>query len=198
MATRSRALCLAGAQRTGKAFWGNEQGLGALHCGCGPILGSANARSELGYLGMGIEFETSCKAQGNFLDVNVSIAINKSFFWNPGYGGKRRKNWRARPLERFPAVSFQSDGTGDSAADYGISCRAERTTQQAHFRDCWDGQGAQTIVVHSPTCAITAGCELVVTRDITAERTSAAKPLLKFDALGANHRRYPILFFLSC
>ena len=159
---------LAEAQRTGKPFWGNEQG----------PLGSFTLRvaypwvsngEVIGYLELGIEFEDIMQSIKNFLDVNVFVAINKSFFDRALWEEAQEKNERPVPWDEFPTVVVLSRTTPAIPAPITAYLAAlNEQHSKRTFEIAWDGQVAQTIVVPFTNLRDQLLGELVVTRDITA------------------------------
>jgi signal transduction histidine kinase len=156
------------ARRTGKPFWGNEQG----------PLGSFTLRvvypwvsdgEVIGYLEMGIEFEDIMQSIKNYLDVEVFVAINKGFFDRAKWEEAQGKREQPVPWDEFPSVVVLSRTTPTIAAPIKkyLSELTDEHTRRA-FEIAWDGQVAQTIVVPFSNLKQQELGELVVVRDITA------------------------------
>lgn len=178
-------LVMQEAVRTGKPAWGNEQGpLGSFTL---RVVYPWVSKGELiGYLEMGIEFEDIMQSIKNFLDVNVFVTINKSFFdrvkWDEAQGTKTHPvAWN-----EFPAVVVLSRTTPAIPAPVvrylgGLKEQHSKRT----FEIDWDGQVAQTIVVPFANLRGQQLGELVVVRDITAGATERRRAVLGVAVLGS-------------
>lgn len=142
------------AQRTGKPFWGNEQG----------PLGSFTLRVAypwvsngelIGYLEMGIEFEDIMASITTYLDVNVFVAIDKSFFDRVKWEAAQKKTKRPVPWDEFPSVVVLSRSTPmiPPPVEKYLGALKEQQHNKSTFEIAWDEKVAQVIVVRSPTCA---------------------------------------------
>jgi signal transduction histidine kinase len=156
------------AQRTGQPFWGNEQG----------PLGSFTLRvvypwvsngEVIGYLEMGIEFEDIMQSIKSSLDVDVFVAINKSFFDRAKWDEAQAKNKRPVAWDEFPWVVVLSRTT--PAIPAPIAAYLEELKEEhskRSFEIAWDGQVEQTVVTPFANLRGEQLGELVVVRDITA------------------------------
>ena len=183
------------AQRTGEPFWGNEQG----------PLGSFTLRVTypwvsdgelIGYLEMGIEFEDIMQTIKNFLDVNVFVAVNKSFFDRAKW--KETQGKKAHPVawDEFPAVLVLSRTMPAIPAPIAayLAALTEQHRRRA-FEIAWDGQIAQTIVVPFANLRGQELGELVVVRDITAGASERHRAVVGVAVLGAVVGGGLMLFF---
>lgn len=172
------------AQRTGKPFWGNEQG----------PFGSLTLRVNypwfsdgkiVGYLEMGIEFEDIMQTVHKLLNADVFVAINKQFL--------NREKWesmkeRVRPhanWDEFPAMVVLSRTQPVIPAPIaahiaGLRGQYARRTFEAR----WDGHVAQAIVLPFADLRGREFGELVVLRDITAAAGERRRALTGVVALG--------------
>jgi len=166
------------ARRTGKPFWGNEQG----------PLGSFTLRvvypwisngEVIGYLEMGIEFEDIMKSIKNYLDVDVFVAINKGFFDRVKWDEAQGKREQPVSWDEFPSVVVLSRTTPTMSAPIKtyLSQLTEEHTRRT-FEIAWDGQVAQTIVVPFSNLRQQELGELVVVRDITASATERRRGIM--------------------
>lgn len=155
------------AQRTGKPFWGNEQGpLGSFTLRVAyPWISNGEV---IGYLEMGIEFEDIMQSIKNFLDVQVFVAINKSFFDRAKWEEAQAKNVRPVPWDEFPAVVVLSRTTPEIPAPIAAYFGALKEQHgRRTFEIDWEQRVAQTIVVPFANLRGQELGELVVLRDIT-------------------------------
>jgi signal transduction histidine kinase len=156
------------AQRTGKPFWGNEQG----------PLGSFTLRvvypwisngEVIGYLEMGIEFEDIMQSLKSVLDVDAFVVVEKSYFDRAKWDQAQSKRERPVPWDEFPSVVVLSRTTlaiPEPIKTYLGELNAQHSKRS--FEIAWDGQVAQTIVVPFANLRGQELGELVVVRDITA------------------------------
>ena len=172
------------AQRTGKPFWGNEQG----------PLGSFTLRvvypwisndEVIGYLEMGIEFEDIMQGIKNFLDVEVFVAINKSFFDQAKWEEAQAKRNGPVPWNEFPTVVVLSRTTPAIPAPIAsyFGALGEQHSKRS-FEIAWDQKVAQTIVLPFANLRGQELGELVVVRDITAGASQRRQALIGVAILG--------------
>jgi len=183
------------AQRTGKPFWGNEQG----------PLGSFTLRvvypwvsngEVIGYLEMGIEFEDIMQGIKNFLDVDVFVAINKSFFDRAKWDEAQGKNKRPVPWNEFREVVVLSRTTPVIPAPIAsyLDALKEQHSKQT-FEIAWEGKIAQTVVVPFANLRGQQLGELVVLRDITASASQRRQAVIGVAILGTIIGGSLMLFF---
>jgi signal transduction histidine kinase len=183
------------AQRTGKPFWGNEQG----------PLGSFTLRvvypwvsdgEVIGYLEMGIEFEDIMQSIKNFLDVDVFVAINKSFFDRAKWDEAQAKSKRPVPWDEFPSVVVLSRTTPNIPAPIAsyLNGLKEQHSKRT-FEIAWDGQVAQTVVAPFSNLRGEQLGELVVLRDITAGAKERRRAVIVVALLSALIGGGLLLFF---
>ena len=183
------------AQRTGKPFWGNEQG----------PLGSYTLRAVypwvsngevIGYLEMGVEFEDLMQEIKNSLDVDVFVAINKSFFNRAKWEEAQGKKQRPVAWDEFPAVVVLSRTTPTIPAPIATylgtlkGLHSKRT-----FEIDWNGKVAQTVVVPFANLRGQELGELVVLRDITASASRGRESVIQVAILGTIVGGSLMLFF---
>jgi two-component system, NtrC family, sensor kinase len=183
------------AQRTGKPFWGNEQG----------PLGSFTLRVAypwfsggelIGYLEMGIEFEDIMATIKKYLDVNVFVAIDKSFFDRAKWEEAQKKRPLPVPWNEFPSVVVLSRTTPDipaPIADYLRDLKGLHSKRT--FEIAWDGRIAQTIVVPFSNLRQQELGELVVVNDVTAIARERRQAVLWVAVLGTVIAGALMLFF---
>jgi signal transduction histidine kinase len=164
------------AQRTGKPFWGNEQGpLGSFTLRVAyPWISNGEV---IGYLEMGIEFEDIMQSLKSVLDVDAFVVVEKSYFDRAKWDQAQSKRERPVPWDEFPSVVVLSRTTPaipGPIKTYLGELNAQHSKRS--FEIAWDGQVAQTIVVPFANLRGQELGELVVVRDITvgaAERRQA-------------------------
>ena len=166
------------AQRTGKPFWGNEQG----------PFGSLTLRvtypwysngEVIGYLEMGIEFEDIMQAFHKMLDVDVFVAIDKKFLDRVKWESMRRRTGGEANWDEFPSVIVLSRTRPEipapiSAYLAGLKGRHVRRT----FETAWGGRVAETVVVPFADLRGRELGELVVLRDITGAASERRQGLI--------------------
>jgi PAS domain S-box-containing protein len=154
------------AQRTGKPYWGNEQGpLGSYTLRV--VYPWFNNGELLGYLEMGIEFEELVHNINALLGADVFVAIDKKFFdrakWDEAQRGKDHPvDWNE--FESVLVLSRTSEiplPVREHLA--GLRERHERLT----FETAWDRTVAQAIVLPFNDLRGRQLGELVVLRDVT-------------------------------
>jgi signal transduction histidine kinase len=184
------------AQRTGKPFWGNEQGpLGSFTLRVAyPWISNGEL---IGYLEMGIEFEDIMRSIKNYLDVDVFVAIDKPFFDQAKWEEAQRKTERPVPWNEFPSVVVLSRTMPEIPAP--IREYLGGLKEQQHDKDAfeieWDDQVAQVIVVPFANLRKQQLGELIVVRDITASASERRLALYWMGFLGAVVGTCLLLFF---
>jgi two-component system NtrC family sensor kinase len=183
------------AQRTGKPYWGYEQG----------PLGSFTLRvvypwlsdgEVIGYLEMGIEFEDIMANIKNFLDVNVFVAIEKRYFDRMKWDEAQKLREQPVSWDEFPSVAVLSRTTPTIPAPIRTYLGALKDQHSKRtFEIAWDGQVAQTIVVPFSNLRRQELGELVVLRDITASASERRQAIIGVLLLGAAIGGALMLFF---
>jgi signal transduction histidine kinase len=152
--------------RTGKPSWGNEQGpLGTFTL---RVVYPWESKGEvIGYLEMGIEFEDIMQSIKNFLDVNIFVAINKSYFDRAKWEESQAKTPQPVAWDEFPVVVVLSRTAAIPAPIVAYLGALKEQHSKRAFEIAWDGQVAQTVVVPFANLRGQQLGELVVVRDIT-------------------------------
>ena len=183
------------AQRTGKPFWGNEQGpLGSFTLRVAyPWISNGEV---IGYLEMGIEFEDIMQSIKNFLDVDVFVAANKSFFNRAKWEETQAKKAQPVPWDEFPGVLVLSRTTQEMPPPIAahLAALGEQHSKRT-FEIAWNGQVAQTIVVPFANLRDQEIGELVVLRDITAVAAERRRAVIGVAAFGVAVGGGLMLFF---
>ena len=156
------------AQRTGKPFWGNEQGpFGTFTLRvAAPWYGDGEL---LGYLEMGIEFEDIMQAIKSFLDVEVFVAIDKQYFDRVKWDSAQKRKAQPVAWDEFPSVVLLSRTTQEiprPIVTYLAGLKGKHLKRS--FEVAWDGRVSQTIVAPFTNLRGEDLGEMVVLRDITA------------------------------
>jgi two-component system, NtrC family, sensor kinase len=156
------------AQRTGKPFWGNEQG----------PLGSFTLRVTypwfddgelIGYLEMGIEFEDIMATIKQYLDVDIFVAIEKRYFDRAKWDEAQQKRAQPVPWDEFPEVVVLSRTTPAIPAPIrSYLAELPPRHEKRAFEVGWGERVAQTVVVPFANLRGQTLGEMIVLRDITA------------------------------
>ncbi|MFC5500331.1 ATP-binding protein [Caenimonas terrae] len=156
------------AQRTGKPFWGNEQG----------PLGSFTLRlvypwmvkgELLGYLEMGVEFEHLVEGLRKALKADVFVALDKTNFDGSKWQAVQQHKPDPLAWDEFPGVIVLSRTTSVIPAPLrAYLAEPAGSHQERNFEIKWDGRAAQIIAMPFPNLRGQRVGELVVMRDITA------------------------------
>ncbi|MFZ2853590.1 MAG: cache domain-containing protein [Rhodocyclaceae bacterium] len=183
------------AQRTGKPFWGNEQGpLGSFTLRVAyPWISNGEV---IGYLEMGIEFEDIMQSIKDFLDVDVFVAANKSFFNRAKWEETQAKKAQPVPWDEFPGVLVLSRTTQEMPPPIAAHLAAvgEQHNKRT-FEIAWNGRVAQTIVAPFANLRGQEIGELVVLRDITAGAAERWRVVIGVAAFGIAVGGGLMLFF---
>ena len=171
------------AQRTGKPFWGYEQG----------PLGSFTLRvaypwvsngEVIGYLEMGIEFEDIMQSIRDFLDVDVFVAANKTFFNRAKWDEAQTVREQPVSWDEFPNVLVLSRTTQEMPPPIAayLAALGEQHSKRT-FEIAWGGQVAQAIVAPFANLRGQEIGEIVVLRDITVATSEHRKSIFWVAAL---------------
>jgi hypothetical protein len=173
------------ARRTGKPFWGNEQGpLGTFTLRV--VYPWVSEGEVIGYLEMGIEFEDIMQSIKKYLDVDVFVAIDKGYFDRAKWDEAQKQREYPVSWDEFPSVVVLSRTTPETPSpikDY-FAKLTDRHVQRT-FEIAWNGQVAQTIVVPFSNLRQQQLGELVVVRDITASAMQRQRVIIGVPTLGA-------------
>ena len=173
------------AQRTGKPFWGNEQG----------PFGSFTLRVTypwysngeiIGYLELGIEFEDIMQTVNKLLDAEVFVAIDKKFLDSVKWESMRKRLGGQVNWDEFPTVIVISRTRPEIPAPIaayfaGLEEKHIRRT----FETAWDKHVSQTIVTPFTDLRGRELGELVVLRNITAAASGRRQAVLWVATFGA-------------
>jgi signal transduction histidine kinase len=166
------------AERTGKPFWGNEQG----------PFGSLTLRvtypwtrdgALLGYFEMGIEFEDVMRAFHQILDVDVFVAIEKRFLDRAKWDRMQKRLGRHVDWNEFPSLVVLSrtrDSIPGPIASYLRSPR--QGYEKRAFEVAWEDHVAQTVVLPFVDLRGRELGEIVVLRDVTVAAAEARQAIL--------------------
>ncbi len=172
------------AQRTGKPFWGNEQG----------PFGSFTLRVNypwfsdgkvIGYLEMGIEFEDVMRAVHKLLEADVFIAIHKQFLDRDKWESMRKRTGHRVDWDEFPSMVVPSRTRPEIPAPIAAHIAGlQGQYAKRIFEARWDGNVAQTVVLPFADLRGRELGELVVLRDVTAATTERRQAIFWVAALG--------------
>jgi two-component system, NtrC family, sensor kinase len=183
------------AQRTGKPFWGNEQGpLGSFTLRV--VYPWISSGEVIGYLEMGIEFEDIMQSLKSVLDVDAFVVVEKSYFDRAKWDQAQSKREQPVPWDEFPSVVVLSRTTPaipEPIKTYLGELKEQHSKRS--FEIAWDGQVAQTIVVPFANLRGQELGELVVVRDITAGAAERRQAVIAVALLGTLTGGALMLFF---
>lgn len=173
------------AERTGKPSWGNEQGpLGSFTL---RVVYPWHSDGELiGYLEMGIEFEDLMLDIKSFLDVDVFVSIDKTFFDRAKWDQAQAKKKHPVAWDEFPSVVVLSRTTPEIPPPIAnhLASRAGQRTRRT-FESSWDEHVAQIVILPFANLRGQELGELVVLRDITGSATERRRAIVGVALLGA-------------
>ncbi len=180
-------IVLREAQRTGKPFWGNEQG----------PFGSLTLRVNypwfsdgklLGYLEMGIEFEDIMQVIHQMLDATVFVAVHKQFLDRNKWESMKKRTGHRADWDEFPSVIVLSRTRPEIPAPIAAYMAGLREPHDPHavrsFETAWEGRVAQTVVLPFTDLRGRELGELVVLRDVTAATVEHRQAVVGVAVLG--------------
>jgi signal transduction histidine kinase len=165
------------AQRTGRPFWGNEQG----------PFGSFTLRvvhpwyrgdELIGYFELGIEFEDVMQSIHELLEVDIFVAIDKKFLDRPKWDSMQKKLGRSVRWDEFPSVIVLSRTSPIPAPIATYLAALQPPHVQHTFETRSDDRVAQAIVMPFADLRGEVRGELVVLRDITAAAAEARRVVI--------------------
>lgn len=172
------------AQRTGKPFWGNEQG----------PLGSFTLRvvypwmvegELLGYLEMGVEFEHLVEGVKKALGADVFVALDKTHFDATRWKAVQQKKPNPIAWDEFPEVVVLSRTTPEVPAPIrAYLSEPAGIHRPRNFEVKWGDQVAQAIAMPFSNLRGQRVGELVVMRDITATAKERSRAIATVVAVG--------------
>jgi len=172
------------AQRTGKPFWGYEQG----HFGVFTLRVAYPWYSDgkvIGYLEMGIEFEDIMHAIHKQLDADVFVAIDKRFLDREKWESMQKRAGHRVNWEEFPATVVLSRTQPEIPAPIAAYIAGLREQHvKRTFEASWNGHVAQVVVLPFADLRGRELGELVVLRDITAATSERRQAVIAVAALG--------------
>jgi|GEM_PF-5086128 len=172
------------AQRTGKPFWGYEQG----HFGVFTLRVAYPWYSDgkiIGYLEMGIEFEDIMHAIHKQLDADVFVAIDKRFLNREKWESMQKRAGHRVNWDEFPATVVLSRTQPEIPAPIAAYIAGLREQHvKRTFEASWNGHVAQVVVLPFADLRGRELGELVVLRDITAATSERRQAVIAVAALG--------------
>ncbi len=172
------------AQRTGKPFWGYEQG----HFGRFTLRVAYPWYSDgkvIGYLEMGIEFEDIVHAIHKLLDADVFVAIDKRFLDREKWESMQKRVGHRVNWDEFPATVVLSRTQPEIPAPIAAYIAGLREQHAKRtFEASWNGHVAQVVVLPFADLRGRELGELVVLRDITAATSKRRQAEIAVAALG--------------
>jgi signal transduction histidine kinase len=165
------------AQRTGRPFWGNEQGpFGSFTL---RVVHPWNRAGELiGYFELGIEFEDVMPSIHELLDVDVFVAIDKKFLDRPKWDSMQKKLGRSVRWDEFPSVIVLSRTSQIPAPIASYLAVLQPPHIKHTFETRWDDRVAQAIVMPFADLRGEVRGELLVLRDITIAAAEARRVII--------------------
>jgi PAS domain S-box-containing protein len=166
------------AQRTGRPFWGNEQGpFGTLTL---RVVHPWHSGGQLiGYFELGQEFEDIMQGIHDLLDVDVFVSVDKKFFDREKWKRRLTKFGRGVEWDEFPSVIVLSRTRPVIPPPIAAYFRSlgERHEKRT-FEVAWDDRVAQALVMPFSDLRQRNLGELVVLRDITGAASDARRAVV--------------------
>jgi signal transduction histidine kinase len=165
------------AQRTGKPFWGNEQGpFGSLTLRVtSPWL---RANEVIGYLELGIEFEDIVAEVHRMADADVFVAIEKRYLDRAKWDRMQKKLGRHADWDEFPNVIVLSRTREQIPAPIAAYLRASHTRYPREaFEVHWDDRVEQAVILPFLDLRGRELGAIVALRDVTAAAAEVRRGL---------------------